>query len=168
MSEFWLFGVWVLVFGMVQCNESPETESLSHVDVKNLMQRVILLEESLRKEKERNDELEEKVNSLVTNLEQIKRTFTDKCSALEKQLQKHQDFETRSGLFTKHQGVENKTQKMKDDYKPFIDWQRPWYPSLKTHESNAAPKVKERISSPNLQSMCNLSLNQEIFYLSSF
>ena len=61
MSEFWLFGVWVLVFGMVQCNESPETESLCHVDVNNLMQRVILLEESLRKEKERNDELEEKV-----------------------------------------------------------------------------------------------------------
>ena len=155
MSQFWLFGVWILVFGMVQCNVSPETDSLSHVDVKDLMQRVILLEESLRKEKERNDELQEKVNSLVTNLEETKRT----CSALEKQLQEHQDFETRSGLFTTHQGVENKTQKIKNDHKPFIDWHRPWYPLLKTHESNAAPEVREKISSPNLQSMYNLSFN---------
>ena len=95
MSQFWLFGVWVLVFGMVQCNVSPETDSLSRVDVKDLMQRVILLEESLRKENERNDELEEKVNFLVTNLEHTKRAFEDKCAALEQQLQRHQDSETK-------------------------------------------------------------------------
>ena len=93
MSQFWLFGVWVLVFGTVQCNESPETESLSHVDVKDLMQRVILLEESRRMQQERNDKLEEKLNSLVTKLEQTKRKFEDKCTALEMQLQNHQDSE---------------------------------------------------------------------------
>lgn len=168
MSQFWLFGVWVLVFGMVQCHESPETESLSYVDVKNLMQRVILLEESLRMEKERNDELEEKVNSLVTNLEQTKRKFEDKCTSLEMKLQKHQDSETKSGLFDTHHSAENKTQKLKNDHKPFIDWQRPWYSLLKTHESNAGPEVRERISSPNLQSMYSLFFNQDMFYLSSF
>ena len=168
MSQFWLFGVCVLVFGTVQCNESPETESLSHVNVKDLMQRVILLEESLRMQQERNDKLEEKVNSLVTNLEQTKRKFEDKCTALEMQLQKHQDSETKLGLVDTHHSAENKTQKIKNDHKPFIDWQRPWYPSLKTHESNAAPEVRERISSPNLQSMYSLFFYQEMFYLSSF
>ena len=84
------------------------------------------------------------------------------------QLQKHQDSETKSGLFDTHHSAENKTQKMKDDHKPFIGWQRPWYPLLKTHESNAAPEVRERISSPNLQSMYSLFFNQEMFYLPSF
>ena len=154
MSQFWLFVVWILAFGMIQCNVSPETDSLSHVDIKDLMQRVILLEESLMKEKERNDELEEKVNFLVTNLEHTKRTFEDKCASLEQQLQRHQshqDSETKQSLSNAHHSTADKGQedhRNNGGNKPFIDWQRLWYSSLKNHKVNAAAKI----NSPKLQS----------------
>lgn len=155
MSKSLLFGVWVLVLGMVQCDASPETESLSHFDVKNLMQRVILLEESLRTEKERNNELEGKVNSLVTNLEQTKRTFEDKYAALEKQWQIHQVSETKQRLSDAHRSIADKGQGSHHNdggNKPFMDWRRLWYSSLKNHKLNAAPEVREKINSPKLQS----------------
>ena len=151
MSQFGLFVVWVLVFGMVHCNVSPETDSLSHVDVKDLMQRMILQEESLRKEKERNNELEEKVNFLVTNLEHTKRTFEDKCASLEQQLQRHQDSETKQSLSNAHHSTADKGQedhRNNGGNKPLIDWQRLWYSSLKNHKVNAAAKI----NSPKLQS----------------
>ena len=49
---------------------------MSNVDVKNLLQRMIRLEEYL---KERKDRLQKTVNVLATNFEQTKRVFDEKC-----------------------------------------------------------------------------------------
>ena len=91
MKLFGLFGVWVLVFGIVQSKISLEDGLLSDVDVKKLLQRLAVLEESLKVEKERNDRLEKTVNVLATNLEQTKRMFEEKCTGPRKEPQDHQD-----------------------------------------------------------------------------
>ena len=89
MTAFGLFGVWILVFGIVQSNISLEDKLLSDVDVKNLLQRLAVLEESLKVEKERSDRLEKTVNVLATNLEQTKRMFEEKCTGPRKERQDH-------------------------------------------------------------------------------
>ena len=104
MTLFGLLSVWVLVFGIVHSESPLKDELVSGVDVKNLL---VLLEESLEVERQRNNELEKTVNILTTNLEQTKRTFEDKCAALEKQLQNHR--EERTKLSAKN--VAEKTQK---------------------------------------------------------
>ena len=91
MTPFGLFGVWVLVFGIVQSKISLADRLLSDVDVKNLLQRLAVLEESLKVEKERNDKLEKTVNVLATNLEQTKRMFEEKCTGHLGGLRAHKD-----------------------------------------------------------------------------
>nr|XP_022338521.1 uncharacterized protein LOC111134041 [Crassostrea virginica] len=91
MTPFGLFGVWVLVFGIVQSKISLADRVLSDVDVKNLLQRLAVLEESLKVEKERNDKLEKTVNVLATNLEQTKRMFDEKCTGHLGGLRAHKD-----------------------------------------------------------------------------
>ena len=48
MTPFGLFGVWVIVFRIVQSKISLEDGLLSDVDVKKLLQRLAVLEESLK------------------------------------------------------------------------------------------------------------------------
>lgn len=88
-----LFGlsVWFLMFGIVQSKLSLEDWLLSNAHVKNLVQRLDLLEESLEKENQRNNKLENTVNILKSNLENTKQTFEEKYAALEKQFLKRQD-----------------------------------------------------------------------------
>ena len=76
MTLFGLFGIWVLVFWNIQSQILSEDGLLSNVDVKNLLQRMIRLEEYL---KERKDSLQKTVNVLATNFEQTKRVFDEKC-----------------------------------------------------------------------------------------
>ena len=111
-TPFGLFGVLVLVFGIVQSKISLEDRLLSDVDVKNLLQRLAVLEESLLVEKERNDRLEKTVNVLATNLEQTKRMFEEKCTGPRK-----------LSLFGESEGIARKTQKRKTDVSMIIPLQ---------------------------------------------
>ena len=113
MTPFGLFGVWVLVFGIVQSKISLADRVLSDVDVKNLLQRLAVLEESLKVEKERNDKLEKTVNVLATNLEQTKRMFKEKCTGPKEEPQDHQDEGTKLSLFGAYEAIAMKTQKRK-------------------------------------------------------
>ena len=127
----------------------------SEVDVKNLMERLIVLEESLKGEKQRNDHLERTVSSLVTELEQTKRTFEDKYLALEMQLQKHLDFKTKDLSHT-HKNIVNETQKriIPDDIqrKRGVGWLKPKKSALTNHDSIKTPDVVRRKHSGQLQS----------------
>lgn len=107
MTLFGLLSVWVSVFGIVHSERPLEDGLLSDVDVKNMLQRLVVLEESLEVERQRNNELEKTVNILTTNLEQTKQTFEDKCAALEKQLQNHRE----EGTKLSAKNVAEKTQK---------------------------------------------------------
>lgn len=69
------------MFGKVQSERPVDDGLLSDVDVKNMLRRLVVFEESLKVEKQSNDELEKKVNFLTTNLKKKKRTFEDKCAA---------------------------------------------------------------------------------------
>ena len=50
MTLFGLLSVWVLVFGIVHSERPLEDGLLSDVDVKNMLQRLVVLEESLEVE----------------------------------------------------------------------------------------------------------------------
>ena len=115
MTPIGLFGVLVLVFGIVHSKISLEDRLLSDVNVKNLLQRLAVLEESLIVEKERNDRLEKTVNVLATNLEQTKRMFEEKCTGPRKEPQDHQGEGTKLSLFGESEGIARKTQKRKTD-----------------------------------------------------
>lgn len=129
-----IFGIWLFVFGFVQCELPPENVLLSDIDVKNLMQRLVALEESLAIEKGRNDRLERSVNSLITELAETKRTFNDKCSALEKQLQEH------------HKEEKDIRRKRNDS------WWKPKYSALKKQDSSKATVVTRKMHTENSQS----------------
>ncbi|XP_078336953.1 uncharacterized protein LOC144626557 [Crassostrea virginica] len=136
MTPFGLFGVLVLVFGFVQSKISLEDRLLSDVDVKNLLQRLAVLEESLIVEKERNDRLEKTVNVLATNLEQTKRMFVEECTGPRKEPQDHQGEETKLSLFGSSEGIARKTQKRKTDVS-------------KINHSAAASGILQKIYSTN-------------------
>ena len=156
MTLFGLLSVWVLVFGIVHSERPLEDGLLSDVDVKNMLQRLVVLEESLEVERQRNNELEKTVNILTTNLEQTKRTFEDKCAALEKQLQNHR--EERTKLSAKN--VAEKTQKRRIYQN---NWQRqPVVHGLTPLDSLSKSKNREldalsiqRRDSTNLKSKLN-------------
>lgn len=63
MTLFGLLSVWVLVFGIVHSERPLEDGLLSDVDVKNMLQRLVVLEESLEVERQRNNELEKYLNN---------------------------------------------------------------------------------------------------------
>ena len=86
---------------------------MSEVDVKNLLQRLAVLEESLKVEKDRNDRVEITVNVLATNLEQTKRMFKEKCTGLRKEPHDHQGEGTKLSLFGASEAIAMKTQKRK-------------------------------------------------------
>ncbi|XP_078338849.1 caprin-2-like [Crassostrea virginica] len=111
----------------------PENVLLSDIDVKNLMQRLVALEESLAIEKERNDQLERSVNSLITELAETKRTFNDKCSTLEKQLQEH------------HKEDKDMRRKRNDS------WWKPKHSALTKQDSSKATVVTRTMHSENSQ-----------------
>ena len=116
MTLFGLLIVWFLMFEIVQSKLSLEDWLLSNALVKNLVQRLDALEESLEVEKQRNNELENTVNILKSNLENTKQTFEDKYATLEKQFLKLLDEERKSC-----KRVAEKTQKKKTYQN---DWQR--------------------------------------------
>ena len=116
MTLFGLLIVWFLMFEIVQFNLALEDWLLSNALVKNLVQRLDALEESLEVEKQRNNELENTVNILKSNLENTKQTFEDKYATLEKQFLKLLDEERKSC-----KRVAEKTQKKKTYQN---DWQR--------------------------------------------
>ena len=140
MTPFGLFGVWVLVFGIVQSKISLADRVLSDVDVKNLLQRLAVLEESLKVEKERSDGLDKTVNVLATNLEQTKRMFEEKCTGPRKERQDHQGEGTKLSLFDESEGIAMKTQKRKTDVS-------------KMKHSAAASGILQKIYSTNSESI---------------
>ena len=158
MPLIWLSGVWFLMFGIVQSALPPENE-LSEVDVKNLIQRLTVLEELFQVEKERNDHLERKVTYLVSDLEQTKLAFGDKFRELEKKLDLHQDF-TKLEFSDSNQEVIAKPQK-RENYpqigrKQITDWQKPWYSAFKTRDSHPESNVLQKKHSTSSQSMYDI------------
>lgn len=150
-----LFGVWHLAFGIVHSELPPGNVFESEVDVKDLKERLIMLEKSLKGEKQRNDRLERTVSSLVTELEQTKRTFEDKYLALEMQLQEHLDFKTEDLSHTP-KNIANKTQKriIPDDKqrKRGVGWLKPEKSALTNQDSIKPSGVVRREHSAKLQS----------------
>ncbi|XP_022345419.2 uncharacterized protein LOC111137974 [Crassostrea virginica] len=148
MTLFGLLSVWVLVFGIVHSEMPLESD----VDVKNLLQRLVVLEESFEVERQRNDELEKTVNILTTNLEQTKRTFEDKCAALEKQLQNHREERTKISA----KNVAEKTQRRRTyknnwQKKPVVDWWTPLDSSSKSKNRDSDALSIQRRDSTNLK-----------------
>ena len=74
------------------------------------------------------------MNSLITELAETKRTFNDKCSALEKQLQEH------------HKEEKDIRRKRNDS------WWKPKYSALKKQDSSKATVVTRKMHSENSQS----------------
>ena len=157
-----LFGVWHLAFGIVHSELPPGNMFESEVDVKDLMARLIVLEKSLKGEKQRNDRLERRVSSLVTELEQTKRTFEDKYLALEMQLQ--ENFKTKDLSHT-NKNIANKTQNriIPDDKqrKRGVGWSKPKKSASTIQDSIKPPDVVRREHSAKLQS----NFLHIIFYL---
>ena len=150
MPLIWLSGVWFLMFGIVQSAFPPENE-LSEYDVKNLIQRLTVLEELFKVEKERNDHLERNVTYLVSDLEQTKLTFGYKFRELEKKLDLHQNF-TKLEFSDSNQEVAVKSQK-RENYpqigrKRNTDWQKYLYSAFKTRDSHPESNVLERKKNP--------------------
>ena len=154
MTPFGLFCVLVLVFGIVKSKISLADRLLSDVDVKNLLQRLVVLEESLEVERQRNNKLEKTVNILTTNLEQTKRTFEEKCAALEKQLQNYLEERT---MMSSSKNIEEKSEKwrtFKNNWqrKPVVHSWTPLDSSSKSKNRDSDALSIQRRDSTNLKS----------------
>ena len=154
MLLFGFLSIWVLLFGIVHSERPLEDGLLSDVDVKNLLQRLVVLEESLEVERQRNNKLEKTVNILTTNLEQTKRTFEEKCAALEKQLQNLLEERT---MMSSSKNIEEKTEKwrtFKNNWqrKPVVHSWTPLDSSSKSKNRDSDALSIQRRDSTNLKS----------------